>query len=299
MKLCLFAILMVAVSFYGCSEDPVASNSNNSGLGTLVGKVYIYDAFANWVPNQTGVTVTLEGTSYTTTSDSTGIWTITNIPSGTYVVVYSKSGYVSKKVFNIIVADRGTYYLNTQYSYHSILPNTDYLSAKNLVLRPFEDKIINYYADSIINKPPDSTYTIKVLRTRIEPMEVTTFSFRLYSDLDPSKYMNKIYNLKYMLLFSRDSTSDYKGWSQFKYSSSLNWVSVPPVSLNDTSVSITIEKKFLLRPYMNFTAGERIYVMGVVMPQSFDSYYDDPTNQKTIPPGISPNHTEIRGFVIP
>src|SRR5688572_10492567 len=150
MKLYVFALLLAVVFLCGCSEDPATSTTTTSGLGTLVGKVYVCDPFGEWTVNHAGVTLELEGTNLRAVSDTAGIWTIHNIPPGTYILLIKKDGYVTNKEFNIIIPGKGTLYMNANGGYVIIMPEPTYLYTEQLVLRPFEDKLVPYYGDSVI-----------------------------------------------------------------------------------------------------------------------------------------------------
>jgi hypothetical protein len=58
----------------------------------MTGLVSLYQSDGNQT-NASGVTVTLRGTSLSTTTDSTGQWTINGINAGTYTIVYTMAGY--------------------------------------------------------------------------------------------------------------------------------------------------------------------------------------------------------------
>jgi hypothetical protein len=300
MKLCLFALLLAVASFSGCSDDPATSGTNNSGLGTLVGKVYICNPFGEWTVNHSGVTLELEGTNFRTVSDSAGMWTINDIPPGTYILLIKKEGYVTNKKFNIIIAGKGTFYINADGGYVAIMPEPTYLYAEQLVLRPFEDKSVNYYGDSVITDA-GGTRTIKVLKTRIDTAEVTSFSFRVRSTLDHSKYPNGQYYLTGYLYMSHDSIADYSSTTIIPYYYHTPYIMMSPSQYSDSSFSVYIEKKYLLASTIGFKKGEKIYCFGTVT-TTFSSqyYYSDPTHPEPIVPfNTSPNHTEIKSFVIP
>ena len=63
----------------------------------------------------TGVTVSIEGSSINTTTDSNGIFSLANIQQGTYALIFSMTGYGSSRVNDIVVTGNGTYYVYPPY----------------------------------------------------------------------------------------------------------------------------------------------------------------------------------------
>jgi hypothetical protein len=64
--------------------------------GTLSGRVELVAANGNLTPGK-GATVSLEGTSMTTTADSNGVWSFPNLHGGDYTIDYSLAGYGESK----------------------------------------------------------------------------------------------------------------------------------------------------------------------------------------------------------
>jgi len=87
----IFALIVwTLLSITGCNENP----ESGSGLsGNLGGSAGLIDLNENQILNSSGITVSAEGTGFTTTSDSSGTWNITSLPQGTYNIVFSKSGF--------------------------------------------------------------------------------------------------------------------------------------------------------------------------------------------------------------
>ncbi len=74
----------------GCSQT---STPGNVSSGAIRGSVSLVDETGQMLPNFAGVTITLDSTSFSTTTDSTGGWYITGIPAGNYDVTISKPGF--------------------------------------------------------------------------------------------------------------------------------------------------------------------------------------------------------------
>lgn len=300
MKLYFLFLFILSGFIISCSEDAqVNGTTSGTGNGTLVGKVYITNPFGEWTANHSGVTLELEGTTLRTVSDSAGMWAINDIPPGTYVLLIKKEGYITKKKFNVIIAGKGIIYMNADNGYITVLPNPDYLFAEQLVLRPFEDITINYYEDSIVTDT-GGTRTIKVLKTRVDSAETAVFTFRARSSLDHSKYQSGTYYIRGMLFLNRDSTADYENLQFAHYYPSPYLFEIPIRKYQDTIFKVMIEKKYLISPPYNFSKGQKIYCFGAIRTTAYDYNFYDPTKPVPIVPlGTSPNHTEIKGFVIP
>jgi hypothetical protein len=79
--------LMLLVS---CKKDSV-----NFKSGNITGFVDLIDVVGNYVPDKSGVKVTIVDKSgtYTATTDNSGKYLINSVPMGTYDLEYSKTGY--------------------------------------------------------------------------------------------------------------------------------------------------------------------------------------------------------------
>src|SRR5437764_14365972 len=102
-----FAAAMAGILFSGCKETTVVSPA---APGNITGYVQLYDTLSQPLADQSGVTVSLPGTSISAQSDRSGKWTLQNVPPGTYTIFFSKDGYSSMKDFNLQFIGNGTYY---------------------------------------------------------------------------------------------------------------------------------------------------------------------------------------------
>ena len=95
-----FAILSVSIllmALPGCEEEGPQGPAGPVLTGDLIGYTILTDLYGSQVPDRSGVTVTAEGTTISAVSDSTGRWVLTNLPTGTYTIAYSKTGYGTRK----------------------------------------------------------------------------------------------------------------------------------------------------------------------------------------------------------
>ncbi|HRI19624.1 MAG TPA: carboxypeptidase-like regulatory domain-containing protein [Panacibacter sp.] len=97
-------VLISAMLIMGCSSSSVPPVS--SGKQKIIGAVNLYDDLNN-SQSPDGMTVNINGTAFTAITDSSGRYTIANVPLGTYTLSYSKRGY-------------GTYQLDTLYHHQNI-----------------------------------------------------------------------------------------------------------------------------------------------------------------------------------
>jgi hypothetical protein len=104
----LTALILVS-TLTGCSEDQAAGPSYPTG--TMVGRVLLYDTLGMNLP-ASGVTVTIEGTGLTTTTDERGEWSIPNVPTRTYDVRFDKPGYGYSKQTSVVFVGGGVVRIN-------------------------------------------------------------------------------------------------------------------------------------------------------------------------------------------
>jgi hypothetical protein len=100
----LSSIIICFFLLWGCksADDPAGPVSG----GNIVGKIALHNT-----PNNAygGVTVSLDGTSYYSTSTDDGTWELTDVPAGVYKFVFSKAGYFTQEFYNFQFVGNGTY----------------------------------------------------------------------------------------------------------------------------------------------------------------------------------------------
>jgi hypothetical protein len=245
----IFAAFAVPVFFgsilSGCKEAGTASGTP----GDMIGFVQIYDSLRQQVTNNSGVTVSLEGTPYSTVSDVSGKWHLENIPTGTYKIAITKDTYATQKIFNVQITGNGTYYPKLGATEMYPIPHL----TSNLVLRPFESEQA-------------------IFSTQCEKRNVYVFAaiyFNTTEHIDPADPGSFLY-----FTFS----SDYQDASG--------------------NFNITVYRSNLLKA--GFTPDQTIYcsAFATTDPVIGASWYDPETN-KTVYSGFSPNHSEVKSFVLP
>jgi hypothetical protein len=90
---------LIVISLTACGGGGGAGGGGNDGGGGNGGGENSVEghAFLSDSTDHSGITVSLEGTSYSTITDTTGYYYISNFPDGTYYIVASKSGYSDAK----------------------------------------------------------------------------------------------------------------------------------------------------------------------------------------------------------
>ncbi|MHA1342160.1 MAG: hypothetical protein ACTSO2_19490, partial [Promethearchaeota archaeon] len=79
----------------------------------ITGYIEVRDEYFNPLDDFSGVSINIKGTNYITQSDSTGKWTLTDIPAGVYDLIYSKSGFDSLLIFGFSFAGNGTAFVES------------------------------------------------------------------------------------------------------------------------------------------------------------------------------------------
>ena len=102
-----------------------------SEFGGMKGSVGLDDSAGVRQLNAAGVTVQIRGTSIQTRTDSLGNWQIEQIPTGTYEVLYSKSGFGSIKTCNVQIPGPGDLTLRQEILG---MPRTDLLSVDSATI---------------------------------------------------------------------------------------------------------------------------------------------------------------------
>ena len=99
-------ILIAGFLLWGCDDsvDPTAST------GTITGTVKLSKATNN---DYSGVTIILDGPPYSTTSNVSGTWVMSDVPAGVYKIDFNKLGYFTQTFYNFQFVGSGTYYFYT------------------------------------------------------------------------------------------------------------------------------------------------------------------------------------------
>lgn len=99
-------LYLIVLVFAACNKsDYVPAKGGGSGTkNKIIGNVVLYDDLTNKVPSFDSMTVHLDGTTFSTVTDSSGKYSFKDVPLGSYTVVYEKPGYGTFKLdtFNLV-----------------------------------------------------------------------------------------------------------------------------------------------------------------------------------------------------
>lgn len=106
-----FAIFWIV----GCKgpAGPAGPAGQSQLTGSMSGIVNLYLSDGNQETDASGVNISVAGTSLSTTTDSTGQWTINGISTGTYTVMYTKTGFGMSEQQGIQFVGGGPDFLGT------------------------------------------------------------------------------------------------------------------------------------------------------------------------------------------
>ena len=98
--------LVVLLGITSCSteEDPTPEPITEANI---IGSVNLYDEGETQIDNS-NMTVKLEGTGFSTTTDADGDFTLMEVPFGTYTLIYEKSGFGTFKKFDLEHTNTGS-----------------------------------------------------------------------------------------------------------------------------------------------------------------------------------------------
>jgi len=101
-----FILVVPLILLLGCKGDPGPAGPILSGA--ITGKVYLYADNNSLIQDKSGVLVTIDGGSSSAISSSDGFWNLTSVPAGVHNMVFSKTGFMTQKVFGFQFVGGGT-----------------------------------------------------------------------------------------------------------------------------------------------------------------------------------------------
>jgi hypothetical protein len=94
-------ILLFAITvLVACKKD----DSKETPMEVVTGYVHYYDINGRRSADNSGITVSIEGDTVSTTTNSNGRWTLSKLNTGTYTFAFSKPGYGTMKVYGMNLA---------------------------------------------------------------------------------------------------------------------------------------------------------------------------------------------------
>jgi hypothetical protein len=301
-----FILVFFAGLFVSCVSKTDVITYSGSEPGNVRGKVNLYDTNGVILPDAGGVKVAMEGTNYSTLTAVDGTWELQNVPAGTYrSLIYSKPGFPTYKSYQAATQGQdgtagnvGAYIIGGGGTQYDAIRNFYQISniSVNLILRGFDDDYKEIrYRDTIINS--NATY---IQDTIVTHNGQATFSSRVLDN-----QQNKAYDYPGVLFFGKTPNIDPSDTKTFLYESSYStdygrFYPFAYTYTNQTTgiADFKINKLFLQSA--GFVSGEKIYCVAYFGNQFiYNNYYFDPATGMIIFPGFSPNHSEVRSFILP
>jgi hypothetical protein len=198
-------LVAVALAFIiaSCQQAPVEyvrsvdtlyirDTVNNVLTGTLHGKARLYGPYG-LVADNSGITVTMEGTAHSATTDSAGNWALHDLPTGSYNITYSRAGYEPYKIFGYSFVGGAESYL--------LLPDVD----------TYGSQLREAYPVLISRLAPVTVSDVAMMQSTLIP-DIWYLSVQVSPVLP---------NLSLSLLFGRDSSLSPADSSSFVMSTSM------------------------------------------------------------------------------
>jgi hypothetical protein len=118
---------ILALALLGACKSSTTVVQNDVGI--IQGKVAI-SVNCNALSNDSGATVQIEGTGFSTTTNSLGDWTMNNVPAGIYNIIITKPGFDTDLIAQDQFSGAGTQFLeNGAISATSPLPDSVLISS--------------------------------------------------------------------------------------------------------------------------------------------------------------------------
>jgi hypothetical protein len=113
------------------------SSPSDVQAGSVSGVTVLVDSVGNRLSTSAGVSVSLDGSNYTTQTDSAGFWEIGNVSPGNYNVTVSKTGFGLIRAYGVTIEGPGMAYVSPQMTL-GIAPSTVPVLS-NVVIAPRKD----------------------------------------------------------------------------------------------------------------------------------------------------------------
>ncbi|MGE5480091.1 MAG: hypothetical protein ACM3U1_06650 [Chloroflexota bacterium] len=109
-------MLSLFTLFNACNVDH-STSANDSSKGMITGYVRLFDENFKDISLKDSVTIKLEGTNFTTLTNSNGNWSMVDVPSNEYVATFSKKGFGTYKSYITISKNKAVESTTELYSY--------------------------------------------------------------------------------------------------------------------------------------------------------------------------------------
>ena len=269
---CLLLFVAVVV-FNSCKTQPTAP----AGTATIIGRVLLAQSYFQYTPAYGGINVTIEGTNFSGLTDDSGYYTINSVPTGTYNVLFSKSGYGDVRLFSMSVTGGGNapvYFHPTQYNTYTML----------------------YKIPNIVT----SLREVEIKDTTLPTEEQITYLIAK-GNISPGPLMNQLYGgIAVYVSHSSDVSNLLGHYATFFYDGELG------LGYANYPIDTTTESFIFGIPQYNltsagFNSGDSIYVAtyGAPLYNYPPGDYYDPAIQQNVLTSINQMHSAVIGARMP
>jgi len=193
----IFFLLALVFGIAGCSDNNTSSANGNSGAATgdLYGSVILTDYRGRYIADKSGVLVQFEGTAHSAITDANGKWAIHDLPTRTYIISFSKTGFTTWRDSSYSYIGGGKVYYYEDHVFGSSpvslgeIPR--FTVTLDAVVMPTYGATGHLFAHTSADAP-DSTYVgLLLLTARTPDMDITDKSSYSYSQIYTSNNLGK------------------------------------------------------------------------------------------------------------
>jgi hypothetical protein len=136
-------IFIAAILFISCGKNsdhhtitvPDVIQANNT-RANITGTIFLYDEDGTKLSNNGYVTVSIDNSTVSTTTDASGKFHLDSIPAGTYDISYSRDGFGTGKIMGLYHA--ATNHATTVISKNESMAMNSTLAISNVVVQAFD-----------------------------------------------------------------------------------------------------------------------------------------------------------------
>jgi hypothetical protein len=141
----IFVLTNILIILSGCDKN----EENSFPKGSIVGFVHLIDENGNVSNDRSGVNVSIEGIAKSAITNEIGRVELTNVPAGTYNILFSKEGYGTCKIssFQFIGGN-----------FPALLNQTILYKQPQIVIQNIEISLMETFIDMLVEIPPTRKY---------------------------------------------------------------------------------------------------------------------------------------------
>lgn len=137
------ALFIAAILIISCGKNsdhhaitvPDVIQANNT-RGNITGYIFLYDEDGTKLSDNGYVTVSIDNSTVSTTTDATGKFQLDSIPAGTYDISYTRDGFGTGKIMGLYHA--ATNHATTNITRNESMAMNSSLVISNVIVKPFD-----------------------------------------------------------------------------------------------------------------------------------------------------------------